>query len=77
VANHNYEKSSFPFSFACRFNFYFLRCKGKFKVKNEFASGSGKKSSRHTIRKTVRSGPAKKELGFAGLGRMVWIRLVL
>jgi hypothetical protein len=68
VANHNYEKSSFPFSFACRFNFYFLRCKGKFKVKNEFASGSGKKSSRHTIRKTFRSGSAEEELGFAGLG---------
>jgi hypothetical protein len=55
-----------PFSFARRFNFYILRCKGKLKVKNQFASGSSKKSSRYTIRKTFRTGSAEtlKEPGF-------------
>lgn len=64
-ANHNYEKPACPSPFARRFNFHLLRCKSKLKVKNQFASRTSKKSSRHTIRKTFRAGSAEEELGFA------------
>lgn len=68
--NHNYEKPSRSFCFACRFYFHFLLCKGQFKVKNQFASGTSKKSGRNTIRKTVCSGPAEalREPGFVSWG---------
>jgi len=59
VANHDYEKSSFPFCFARSVNFNFLLCKGKLKVKKQFASGASKKSSRHPISKAFCSGSAE------------------
>ena len=58
-ANHNYEKSSLSFCFTRRFNFDFLLCKRDLKIKNKFAPGTGKKSRRHSICKTFRSGSAK------------------
>jgi len=76
-ANHNYEKSSLSFCFTRRFNFDFLLCKRDLKIKNKFAPGTGKKSRRHSICKTFRSGSAKALRYFyvASIGAAIWLLL--